>query len=193
MSEKAKEEQSTSPPGYIHMGVLGTALILASVTWWVTRNPTHPPKIHKPALYAGKIIDAPITLVTADKWDLACMAKDDMKGMHCEFQEDKKPWPGANVRDPAQRKKLLAPYMTVDNTMFLIPGLFEESAIADRYRDELPFGKSRQGLERFTAQCKLKVIKKLSNVRVRWRKTGDWQGPQSVWVGTVSACQINDP
>ncbi len=192
MPDKKPAPKSSVPKG-THYGVAAFAVGLGVYIWWATGDPTNPPKPPKPDLHEGAEIDAPITLVTADKQDLACASDKEFEGYHCAFKTPEDTWPDLDTRDPEQRKKMLVPYMTVDDVMFLIPGLFEQPSVDERYRDELPRARSRDKLERFTAQCKLKVRKQWEGVMVRWSPKAEWQGPQKVWIGEVSNCQVSEP
>ena len=176
-----------------HYGVAAIALGLGIYIWWATGDPATPPESPKPSMYVGAVLDVPITLVTADKSDLACAVDADFDGYRCQYQTKEKAWEGLDPKNPEHRKKMLVPYMTVDDVMFLIPGMFEDPAVDERYRDELPKARSRERLERFTAQCKLKLIREVENVVVRWKPEGEWQGPHKVWIGEASSCQVSEP
>ncbi len=191
MSRKKRERVGIGVKG-THYGVVALALGFGLYTWWVTGDPTNPPEIPKPVLHKDAVIDAPITLVTADKFDLSCASEHEVNGYHCAFKKPDEPWPDLDAKDPEQRKKMLVPYMTVDNVMFLIPGMFEDPAVDERYRDELPTHKPRERLERFTAQCKLKLIKDI-DVQVRWGPKKSWENNGKAWVGEVSNCQVSEP
>ena len=192
MPQKKPERSSAIPKG-THYGVAAFAIGLGVYIWWATGDPSSPPEIPKPTLYKDAVIDAPVTLVTADKFDLACASEKEFEGYHCAFTKPDEPWPDLDATNAEQRKKLLVPYMTVDDVLFLIPGLFEDPAIDERYRDELPKKRSRDRLERFTAQCKLKLRTELDGVMVRWNPKGEWQGPKKVWIGEASNCQVSEP
>jgi hypothetical protein len=176
-----------------HYGVAAIAIGLSAYIWWVTGDPSTPPEHPKPSLFQDAVIDVPLTLVTADKTDLACASEQEFEGYHCAFKKTTEAWPDLDATNAEHRKKMLVPYMTVDNVMFLIPGMFEDPAIDERYRDEVPRKLPRDRLERFTAQCKLTLRKEVEGVMVRWNPTGDWQGPNKVWIGEVSNCQVSEP
>ena len=72
---------------------------------------------------------------------------------------------------------------------YLIPGLFLEPAIRDRYQSELP-NKPREQLKRFTARCQIKVIGKLTGVRTRWLVNTAWSNPEDIDVATASDCKV---
>ena len=199
----------------IHFGVAAITVGICVFIWWVTGDPSKPPERPKPAMFKGAEIDAPITLVSADKTDLACVFEREVDGFHCAFKKKDEPWVSADATkaegdtDPEKadgseepdtdaakaepRKKMLAPYMTVDSTLFLIPGLFEDPAVDERYRDDLPRRLPRAKQERFTAQCKLTLRSEVEGVLVRWSSSGAWQGPHKVWIGEASECRVSEP
>lgn len=197
MSTEQKTQQVEQPTGGVgkatHYGLMALTVGLGVYIWWATTDLSNPPQRPTPSLYEGAVIDAPITLITADKHDLACAADKDINGYHCEFKAPNETWPNVNTSDATARKQLLVPYKTIDDLLFLVPGLFEESAVDERYRDEPPQGKTRDKLERFTAQCKLTLVKEASNVMLRWHPTGQWQGPSKAWIGVPSKCQVSEP
>lgn len=177
----------------VHYGFLGIAAFLGGYIWWATGDLNPAPVRPMPSMYPGAEIDAPITLVTADKQDLTCAWQDSADGYHCAYQTPDQAWPDFNDKDPGARKMLLAPYKTIDDILFLIPGMFEDPAVDERYRDEPPGKKPRDKLERFTAQCKLKLLREVDGVRVKWFQNGDWQGPHKVWIGVPTSCQVSEP
>jgi hypothetical protein len=132
---------------------------------------------------AGEVLDADITLVTADRNDLDCVSSEEVDGYACGYSDEK------TARKIDESKKL-RPYMTLDRQMYLIPGLFLESAIAERYKTEPP-AKPRDQLRRFTAKCKVTILDEIDGVRVRWTQNGPWQpSANDVPVATVSQCRV---
>jgi hypothetical protein len=145
-------------------------------------------------LGAGRTVDVAITLVTADTRDLACASDEAVGGARCLYDAKGNPRDGLPVGDDAGRSaEVLAPYMTTDNVLFLVPGLFAEPAIAKRFAEEPPtVGRDR--LKRFTARCSMKIEGRARDVAVRWEPTAAF-GPQpdGAWVGRVSGCSIDVP
>jgi hypothetical protein len=187
--EKAPVTSKTSQYGFIAFA-LGLGLFI----WWVRSDPNPAPVRPSPEMVKGAVIDAPITLVSADRLDLACVLpkKDVEGGYHCEFVGVDKPWAESGA-ESVDRKKVLSPYKTIDDVLILIPGLFEEPAVHERYQDEPPSKANREKLQRFTAQCKLKLLTEVDSVMVRWNPKGQWQGPHKVWIGEASNCQVSEP
>ena len=125
---------------------------------------------------------ADITLVTSDRTDVECIGPNEIKGMHCGFSNENKTW-------PSDEKITLRPYLTLDRHLYLVPGLFLEPAILNRFQSELP-NKPHDQLKRFTAHCTIKVIGKMAGVRTRFFANTAWSNPEEVEVGTVSDCKI---
>jgi hypothetical protein len=136
-----------------------------------------------PQAEPGDVVDANITLITADRKDLDCAATEGLKGYRCGFSDEKTP-------RTVDEKHRLRSYLTLDRELYLIPGLFLEPAIEGRYKTEPP-DKPRNQLRRFTAKCKVKIVGELDDVRLRWSPGAPWT-PKSndVRVATVSACGI---
>ena len=132
----------------------------------------------------GKSIPVSITLVTADERDLACAGDDEVAGARCAFVKDGSPW------SEAATKPVLAPYMTVDNVLFLVPDLWSEPALARRLASDPP-SVNRELLRRFTAKCDMKVVGKAKGFYVRWEPAADWGHRDEAWVGTISGCSID--
>ena len=195
MSAQAAEKAPSTPKTASQYGYIAFALALAGFAWWIRSDPNPAPTHPKPVMVTGAEIDAPITLVTADRNDLACVHEKDEQGFHCEYATQDKTWAEAHSDDPnaKDRKKLLAPYKTIDDITLLIPGLFEDPAIDERYRDEPPGKLPKDKLNRFTAQCKIKLLGEVDQVWVRWWPKQGWQGPQKIWMATASNCQVSEP
>ncbi len=130
----------------------------------------------------GSTINGDLTLVTADRNELECAAANGTQGYQCGFIDDKQ----SRTLD---EKVKLRPFMTVDRQLFLIPGLFLESAIQQRFNTEPPT-KPRAELKRFTAKCKIKVVGELDAVKLRWQPEGAWEAPKKFPVATISDCVI---
>lgn len=139
----------------------------------------------------GKVIDAAITLITADAHGLSCATDQKVGDYHCGFGADTKPWP-KKEGEADKPEHVMSPYMTVDNVLFLIPGLFTQPVLKKRLEDEPPSKFSREELEnrRFTVTCKLKPEQKLEKFKVRWAPTQSWGDKESAWVGSVTDCKM---
>jgi len=136
---------------------------------------------------ANDVVEAPITLITSDREDLGCAADRAFGRYRCEYQAADRRWPA-----PPTAAEQLAAYYTEDRRMFLIPGLFEQPALAARYAQEPPNHISRDSLHRFTARCKLRLLEKTEEFQVRWVRGKDWSPGSAAWVAEPIECKIQD-
>ena len=130
----------------------------------------------------GSTTTGDLTLVTADRNELECAAANGFQNYHCGFADEKQ------ARQVEERQKL-RPFMTVDRQLYLIPGLFLEPAISQRYNSEPP-NKPRPELKRFTAKCTIKVVGELDGVKLRWAPEGTWEPAKKFPIANVSDCKI---
>ena len=130
----------------------------------------------------GSVTSGDLTLVPADRNELDCAGAKGVEAYQCGFVDE-------NQARNIEEAKKLRPYMTIDRHLYLIPGLFLDSAIAQRYNAE-PADKSRPDQKRFTAKCKIKVVGEVNGVKLRWSPTGTWEPPKKFPVATVSDCAI---
>jgi len=131
----------------------------------------------------GSTVAADITLITSDRADVDCAAAAGVASYRCGFSDENMPWHG-------DEQNKLKPYYTSDRHLYLIPGLFLQPAVQERFKKEPP-DKPRDLLKRFTAKCNLKIAGKVGGVRVRWLSTGTWSNPEEVEVATVLDCKID--
>lgn len=161
-------------PQVVRWLIIGIAAIVAGSLWsW--RGKTA----------AQKSVDAPITLVTSDREDLACALGKAVGQYKCEFRAAGQPWPEA-----PSAKDRLAPYFTTDRQMFLIPGLFEQPALAARYQSDPPTGKPRDQLKRFVARCHLRLVEKVEGFQTRWMTGSNFGPADSAWVAEPQDCKV---
>lgn len=132
---------------------------------------------------AGGTVAADITLITSDRADVDCSAAAGVAAYRCGFSDENMPWHG-------DEQNKLKPFYTTDRHLYLIPGLFLQTALQERVKSEPPEGKPREQLKRFTAKCNLKVAGKVGGVKVRWQTTGAWSNPEEVEVATVIDCKV---
>jgi hypothetical protein len=138
-------------------------------------------KINRP----GAVVDAPITLITSDRENLACALPRSIGHFRCAFRTPQERW-----RDPPGREDLLAPYLTPDRQMFLVPGLFVQPALLDRYAQESPARVPPERLQRFIARCRMRLVERVDDFQARWQQNGNW-GPQTgAWVAEPITCRV---
>jgi hypothetical protein len=157
--------------------IVGVAVFAAWKLWDWRGNVTAP----------GKPVDAPITLVTSDREDLACAYGGSVGHYRCELEAAGKPWP-----TPPPARDRLAPYFTTGRQMYLIPGLFEQPALAARYASERPGGVPREKLRRFVAHCQLRLVERIEHFQTRWLAGGNFNDSDSAWVAEPVSCQVTN-
>jgi hypothetical protein len=160
------------------VGAIGVAVVGGLLVFQLGGKPeAQPSSVGSEATTSGDL-----TLQTADRDELDCAAAKGLQGYECGALDD------TQTRQLDEAKKL-RPFMTTDRQLYLIPGLFLEPAISQRYNAEPPT-KPRDQLKRFTAKCKLKTIGELEDVKLRWSKSGAWEAPKKFPVATISGCTI---
>ena len=163
-------------PKFVRWIVICIAAVVAASLWSWRGNVTGP-----------KDVDAPITLITSDREDLACALNRAVGKYRCEFRGPGQVWPDA----PAAKERL-APYFTTDRQLYLLPGLFEQPALADRYRTEPPRGLPRDHLRRFVARCKLHLIEKVDGLQTRWLAGSTFGPSDGAWVAEPRDCKVTN-
>jgi hypothetical protein len=132
----------------------------------------------------GSVVEAPLTLITADKHDLSCALHAPPRGYRCGYLQ-----PG--VPAPADASSaLLQPFVSLDRQMFLLPNLFAERNLARRYLDELPLGKPRDQLRRFTARCQLRLVGQITSAFVRFGPDAGWGSAPPLFIADVLSCRV---
>jgi len=135
----------------------------------------------------GDGVSLRITLITSDRHDLACALDDAVAGLRCAYRSD-----GTAVEPVPAADQLLAPYMTPDRRLLLVPGLFEQPAITARYDQEKPIGRPRQRLKRFVATCQMQLLTKVPQAKVRFGKRGNWDQVADTWIAKPTNCSVSD-
>ena len=161
---------------FIGLGV--GALVIVGAALAMQRTPGDPGA----TAAAGSTVAADITLITSDRADVDCSAAAGIDAYRCGFTDENMPWHG-------DEQNKLKPFYTTDRHLYLIPGLFMQPALQERFKSEPP-DKPRDLLKRFTAKCNLKIAGKVGGVRVRWLSTGAWSNPEEVEVATVIDCKV---
>ena len=151
--------------------VVAVPVLIALALWWWRAG------------HSG--VDASISLVTSDHDDLACASEQTFGRYRCEFKAPGVPWP-----NPPAAADRLAGYYTVEQKLYVIPGLFEQPALAARYTAEEPKKVPRDQRPRFSAACQLKVTDQMRNFQTRWLKNGDWGHQDEAPVAIASDCRI---
>jgi hypothetical protein len=126
----------------------------------------------------GDDVDVEITLVAADKRNLACAATADVGGKHCAFETPTTPRAG-----DAEDRMTLRPYTTTDRRQILAAGLWSDAGLTGA----LPSS-------RFSVRCTFTVESVVQKPAVRWSAAGSFQEADADWhAGTVKACALVQP
>ena len=157
--------------------LVGVAVVIAWKLWDWRGNVTGP----------GKTTKAPITLVTSDREDLACGFGGSVGRYRCAFDANGKPWP-----NPPTAADRLAPYYTTDRQLYLIPGLFEQPALARRYESESPATVPRDKQRRFVARCEVRILEKVDRFKTRWLASGGFNDSDAAWVAEPVNCTVTN-
>lgn len=139
------------------------------------------------AFGGGERVSLQLTLITSDRNDLDCALDDEVAGFRCGYRSN-----GERATPPPDKGKTLAPYMTPDRRLLLVPGLFELPALSARYDREKPTGRSRQRLKRFLATCQMQLVTKVPKAQVRFGKRSKWDPVQDTWLAKAESCTVSD-
>lgn len=135
----------------------------------------------------GTIIEAPVTLITADRDALECAYGHAVGKYRCAYSA-----PDIHWQDAPAPADTLTQYLTTDRRLILIAGLFQQPALAARYAKEPPTSVNTRRLKRFTARCQVRLLEKVHAFNTRWSKDGDWENNQDAWVAEPVDCTVED-
>ncbi|MCC6901054.1 MAG: hypothetical protein IT377_18895 [Polyangiaceae bacterium] len=140
----------------------------------------------------GNTGKAKVTLVTADYELLGCSHPDTFDGARCSHKADSE----AHAKDPAaplddNGTNLIQPYRTwPDNKLVLIAGLWAEPNMALRLHREPSAGVDQKKLSRFVADCELKFVGRVENVKVRWSPGQAWVPEGAAMIARPVRCSL---
>lgn len=126
--------------------------------------------------------DVELTLITSDRYELACSSASTVGRYACGFDGTGKP-------RSLDESETLRPYMTVGRKVYLIPALFLQPSVERRYKAE-PAALPREQLRRFSAKCKLRKVGELEGFKLRWAEKSPWSEPQTADVVTAETCEV---
>ncbi|MBK7585100.1 MAG: hypothetical protein IPI67_33540 [Myxococcales bacterium] len=150
---------------------------------WAALSPLLLRAESRPDFSPGDITTVDVTLVADDARDLACGLDATAWGHGCAFDGSGRP--RARGLGPP-----LVPCLTPDRRALLVPGLFEQSRIAERVaRDASAYG-SRHTQARFTARCRVRVMGEVHGVRTRYVERDPFTPPGDAWVVAPLACDV---
>lgn len=153
--------------------IVAAGLLLAAVVWTLRGRPH----------LGGTDQTVAVTVVPADRLDLACSADGSIGGLRCRYD-------GRGYRigtaAPPDGDRWLHPYVTTGGTVVLLSGVFAERHVADWVTGALAAGSS----ERVTLTCEAKSAGTSGPVRVRWRPDGTWENQDGLVAATVERCTV---
>jgi hypothetical protein len=118
-----------------------------------------------------------ITVVPADSVNLDCSSDQRFGDVHCAYDGEGRPMPGANP---------LRPYVTVGRELILLSGVFEEPRVSHWLSQARAAGAN----ERVTLDCKASMLGKLPQVAVRWQIGAAWGKEHEVPVAKIQSCTV---
>lgn len=169
-------------------GIVGVLALLGAGAWILFRSPEAPeprpkaPAASRPASDSdegwavGKKVDVELTLLPADRANVACASPLEVAGKHCEYETPEKPW----SKPPADAKAILKPYATTGELRILGAGLWDDAGL----KGPLPSG-------RFQVRCKYSIEGKMPTPIIRWNPKDVWRPLKNPWwTGTLAHCRV---
>ena len=179
---KAKQGQSADAAELVLSGrlVLVAALFVAMVfiplsplSMLISRKP--PTATQTKDWKVGQEATVHVTVITADHNKLACAHGDSVGDYHCAYTDEKKPWPAQPDASPdVNKKRIIQPYRTTDNSLLLLAGLWAQPAVATRLHREPPHATPEKKLARFVVECRVKFLAEWHAPLVRWAPGQSW-------------------
>jgi hypothetical protein len=150
------------------------AALVVAVPLWTARGRSRRP---------GDVVTAPISLVTADRDELECAYPRTIEGYRCAFVA-----PDEAATPPPEPRAKLAPYVTSDRMVLLVPGLFLHPALAARVAAEPPEDRVRSTLRRFEARCQVRLLERVTDARLRFGP--QFGAPEPAWIAEPIDCRV---
>ena len=143
-------------------------------------------EIPTPTWKEGDVVDVTITLVTTDLKDLGCASDEEVKGLHCAFEDKRKPHPKGS--DPRTDDKILQPYTTVDRFQLLAAGMW----LTPELKAKIDAENWNNPSPRFNVECKYKVEGRVKEAFIRWKPENDWisNAARDQFAGSLSDCKV---
>jgi hypothetical protein len=132
-----------------------------------------------------------VTLVTADYDKLDCADKRKVGGMHCAFEEEKKPFP----KDPEapyddNKRNILQPYRTTDGQLLFLAGLWAQPEISMRLHREPGRNVPEKKLVRFVTECEVEFLEEWQGALYRWSPRDAFAKGETAMVARPVECHI---
>jgi hypothetical protein len=140
---------------------------------WIRYNERYAPNAE--GWFKGATRSIEVTLVREDRQNLDCASDVVLEGLHCGYRANLDPFDTGGTTE-----RVLHPYNTADNVLFLGAGLWDSPALAG------PLPK-----ERFTVVCNYRMVGAIKSVSLRWTTNGVFEPAKAaVPAGVVSDCVI---
>lgn len=130
------------------------------------------------------------TLVAPDRTSLSCALATPVGDYRCSFDEPPTGRGRAGEGDGVPEERRLAPYLTTERTLYLVPGLFTLPELAKRYEAEHTARSARRKPKRFTAECEVILKARVERFSTRWRPRGPWEPSGPAWVVEPTSCRV---
>lgn len=140
---------------------------------------------------AGSTVLAPITLVAADRHNLSCALPKPVGPYGCAFEIQPEEDQGTPRAVQVAEGRRLAPYVTTDRILYLVPGLFEQPAVRERYEADRARKKQPRKPKRFVARCEVRRLEKIESFLTRWQRRGKWERSGPAWVVEPVRCTVD--
>jgi hypothetical protein len=199
---KSRKTAHRDEPDPVLAGRLLTAAVLLAAMvvfpWPVDAiagkyRPEDPEPVTMATWAPGKTVPMQITLITADFDRLGCALDKELGGAHCEYKTESEPWAQTGAQPDDNKKNIIQPYsLAPTNQLVLVGGLWSQPEVNKRVHDEPYQAIAEKKLQRFIAECQVRLIEQQNQVSIRWSKDQPWgkQGP--AWVGIAESCKIID-
>jgi len=135
-----------------------------------------------------------LTVITMDYERLKCASETRFGKEHCEYKDTDTLFP----REPGEplddnKKYIIQPYRTYpDNQLILVAGVWANPTIATRLHEEPWAGIPEQRQSRFVAECQVKFIGEIKDVKLRWKPDQKWNTEPKAMVAKAVSCRIGD-
>ena len=133
----------------------------------------------------GSTLEATVSLVTTDRDNLACASAQALGPYRCGLRAPGSPWP-----TPPARADLLAAYYTVNQQLLVIPGLFEQPALAARYAAERARGLPRDSAAPLRRDLPVRAPRRAAPLPDPLAAHRRLEPQDEAWVAVPSNCRV---
>jgi hypothetical protein len=125
----------------------------------------------------GDVVDVAVTVVPEDATRLSCEQAWAFERYSCEYEAGAR-----RFSPPPAPEDRIQPFVSLDRAVYLVPGLFAEAHVA-KLASAIP------RTQRFTARCKLRLLARTHDARIRFQQGADWEAPKEpLWIAAPESC-----